>query len=190
MTFIPDCKENEIWKKIEGMEEKYEVSNYGQVRSLIFRNKQTNKKRDKPLILKGNNSHGYKYATLRFDNKRIIAGIHWLVLEAFVGKRPKGFEACHYDGNRKNNKLSNLRWDTHKNNMGDAVRHGTMKKKTLEDNHNSKLKIWQVRLIKKMYKKNIFGRGSSVLAKKFGVSSGCIMAIINGNNWRTLDVCS
>lgn len=50
--------------------------------------------------------------------------IHQIVLEAFVGPRPRGTEACHNDGNRKNNALSNLRWDTPSGNWKDRKRHG------------------------------------------------------------------
>lgn len=51
--------------------------------------------------------------------------VHRLVLEAFVGPAPAGTEGCHNDGNPQNNALSNLRWDTHAENMLDQVRHGT-----------------------------------------------------------------
>jgi hypothetical protein len=45
--------------------------------------------------------------------------VPWIILEAFVGPRPKGKECCHFDDNPKNNNISNLRWDTHRNNMTD-----------------------------------------------------------------------
>lgn len=47
------------------------------------------------------------------------------VLEAFVGPRPDGMEACHGDGNCLNDALSNLRWDTPIANKADMKRHGT-----------------------------------------------------------------
>lgn len=50
--------------------------------------------------------------------------VHRLVLEAFVGPCPSGCEGCHYDGNPANNIVSNLRWDTTKNNCLDKRRHG------------------------------------------------------------------
>lgn len=53
------------------------------------------------------------------------ASVHPLVLEAFVGPRPPGMEACHADGNKTNNALSNLRWDTKRANELDAIRLGT-----------------------------------------------------------------
>lgn len=51
--------------------------------------------------------------------------VHHLVLEAFVGPRPDGMQACHNDGNACNNTPQNLRWDTIASNRRDAVRHGT-----------------------------------------------------------------
>lgn len=51
--------------------------------------------------------------------------IHRLVLAAFVGAPPEGLIGCHNDGNKLNNHVSNLRWDTYSSNMLDAVKHGT-----------------------------------------------------------------
>jgi hypothetical protein len=34
-------------------------------------------------------------------------------------------EVCHNDGNEVNDRLENLRWDTHLENMRDLLRHGT-----------------------------------------------------------------
>lgn len=50
--------------------------------------------------------------------------IHRLVLEAFIGPCPLGMVACHNNGNAYDNKLSNLRWDTPRNNAIDTIRHG------------------------------------------------------------------
>jgi hypothetical protein len=51
--------------------------------------------------------------------------VHQLVLEAFVGPRPRGMESCHNNGNQTDNRLVNLRWDTKSENNLDRVRHGT-----------------------------------------------------------------
>lgn len=45
--------------------------------------------------------------------------VHRLVLEIFVGPCPYGQEACHNDSDPSNNRVSNLRWDTHQGNMKD-----------------------------------------------------------------------
>jgi HNH endonuclease len=59
------------------------------------------------------------------DNKLTTRTVHTLVLQAFVGPCPAGMEACHYDGDKANNKLGNLRWDTKRANELDAIRHRT-----------------------------------------------------------------
>jgi hypothetical protein len=49
-----------------------------------------------------------------------------LILEVFVGPCPPGHESCHFpDPNPLNNRVSNLRWGTPKENNGDKKIHGT-----------------------------------------------------------------
>ena len=58
-----------------------------------------------------------------------------IVLEAFRGPCPKGMEACHDpDPDVNNNRLENLRWDTHLENMNDIRKSGKrMGRKPLSD---------------------------------------------------------
>lgn len=58
------------------------------------------------------------------DGRLRAKNVHVLVLEAFVGPRPQGYEACHGLGGRLDNSLSNLRWDTSSENRLDTTRHG------------------------------------------------------------------
>lgn len=51
--------------------------------------------------------------------------VHHLVLEAFVGPRPEGTEALHANDVGDDNRLVNLRWGTHSENVLDSVRNGT-----------------------------------------------------------------
>ena len=50
--------------------------------------------------------------------------VHTLVLTAFVGPCPVDSECCHQDGDPGNNRLENLRWDTHSANCLDKRRQG------------------------------------------------------------------
>lgn len=52
--------------------------------------------------------------------------IHCLVLEAFIGPRPDGHQASHLDGDRTNNRLDNMRWETRSQNNRRKYQHGTM----------------------------------------------------------------
>ena len=53
-------------------------------------------------------ANGLGYLRVQVNGKRYC--VHRLVLEAFVGPCPKGFECDHSDRDRRNNALTNLRW--------------------------------------------------------------------------------
>ena len=66
---------------------------------------------------------GYVKVSLDTGGKVITRSVHDLVLSAFVCPRPEGLEACHYpDSNPSNNRIENLRWDTHAENVRDRFR--------------------------------------------------------------------
>jgi hypothetical protein len=73
----------------------------------------------------GIDTNGYPFVKLYGDDLKIVS-VHRLVLEAFIGPCPEGMEACHNNGVRTDNRVENLRWDTHDENMHDAFRHGTL----------------------------------------------------------------
>jgi hypothetical protein len=138
----------EIWKKVLGLEEFYEVSNLGNVRSLE-RDGVTNYGKRK---YGGNNLKsfialsGYPSINLTKKGFRKQYLLHRLVLEAFIGKCPDGMEGCHNDGNRTNCKLDNLRWDTRSNNALDKRNHATWQ--AGQNNGNSKLTNLQAKEIR------------------------------------------
>ena len=103
----------EIWKSIKGYEGLYEVSNMGQVRSLA-------RYTTKGKILKQyvNKTNGYCYVSLSKNNKRSSKRVHCLVMRAFNPlMNKKNLEIDHKDRNRLNNKLNNLEWVTHIENI-------------------------------------------------------------------------
>lgn len=68
---------------------------------------------------------GYLKAKLRNASGPRMVSVHSLVLEAFVGPRPDNMHGCHCNGDRLDNRLENLRWDTPSGNCADKVAHGT-----------------------------------------------------------------
>lgn len=56
-----------------------------------------------------------RYLSMKWNQKNHY--IHRLVLETFVGPPPDGCECDHIDRDPSNNKLENLRWVTHYENM-------------------------------------------------------------------------
>lgn len=100
---------SESWKTIGD----YEVSNYGRVITHM---------KNRHILVK---AHPDKDGYMQIGTNGKTHKVHHLVLNAFIGLRPKGMEACHNDGNPANNHISNLRWDTHGNNERDKYLHGT-----------------------------------------------------------------
>ncbi len=126
-----ECQKEVEYREIEGYP-KYRVGDDGSVWSIwsgLW-------KRLNPCPITG----GYLKAVLYdgFDNHKDVL-VHALVLTVFVGPMPDGMEGCHFDGDPSNNALSNLRWDTPKNNKADSARHGTLGRSPGERNGHAKL---------------------------------------------------
>jgi len=117
---------SEQWKPIAGYEGYYQVSDLGRVRSMarVIPEPRWGARRQPAKIHNPWLSHGYPNVTLHRDGIRQTRIVHRLVLEAFVGPCPEGMEGCHNDGNPRNNRLDNLRWDTPLANNLDVIRHG------------------------------------------------------------------
>jgi hypothetical protein len=113
----------ERWRAVPGFDGYYEVSDHGRVRS-VERVVKGGTQRIRARIRKQSLSSGYPKVTLLREGRSSSVRIHVLVLSAFVGPRPVGAFACHDDGDRTNNRLDNLRWDTPTSNSLDTVRHG------------------------------------------------------------------
>jgi uncharacterized protein YeaC (DUF1315 family) len=120
----------ENWMDVLGLEDYYQISNLGNVKSKKRIGITNYGKRFyggnlvKPFI----STVGYPAVNLTYKGYRKQFHIHVLVLEAFVGKKPKGMECCHNNGIKTDCKLENLRWDTRKNNHKDQKIHGTKAK--------------------------------------------------------------
>lgn len=106
--------ENEIWKDIKGFEGKYQISNFGRVKSLerqiIPTSPYQKSKRCRTRILKiCIGAHGYFHVSL--SGRKYC--IHRLLAETFI-ENPDNLKCVnHKDGNKLNNSLNNLEWCSH-----------------------------------------------------------------------------
>lgn len=160
----------ERWLPVDGYAGLYEVSSEGRVLSL-----------SREIFMKPQTSETMKYPTLRLTNAQGVAKTHYihaLVLTTFVGPRPAGADACHGDGNKQNNRLSNLRWDTRSANAADRDLHGTS---TVGERHPAaKLTDDAVRALRKRRSE---GASFTTLAKEFGVTRMTAHRAAAGNSW-------
>jgi HNH endonuclease len=123
---------------------------------------------------------GYEQHVLRCDDGTIIQiKVHRLVLMTFVGPCPPGLMGCHNDGNAANNRLSNLRWDTHNSNIQDAVKHGAYPVGSRR--RTAKLAESDILKIREMLASGSLQR---VVGAAFKVHQKTISRIANGENWK------
>lgn len=104
----------EIWKDIKGYENLYQVSNYGNVRSLNhFRSTGKGQCLQKGKILKpGIQNVGYKFVVLSKNGKTKGFRVHRLVAQTFI-ENPNNYPCInHKDENKLNNNVDNLEWCT------------------------------------------------------------------------------
>jgi hypothetical protein len=115
------------------------------------------------------------------ENGHVRKYVHQLVLEAFVGPRPDGYHACHCDGDRKNNALSNLRWDSPRENVMDKLKHGTMP--LGEKHHKNRYSEEQVRQVVALLKDNV---SMAEIERLTGVKQNTVSQIKHGRQWHHL----
>lgn len=174
----------EIWKPIKGYEGFYEVSNTGQVKSLLRTittkngDLRVHQSRLLKQILSGNGFLGVK---LSKENKKNFQLIGRLVAAAFI-PNPDNLPCIAYkDGNKHNNEASNLKWCTLKESVNRALKNHP--RRTGEKSNHHKLTQKDVDFIRKNYvpKDKIFGQRA--LAKKFNVIPNTIYEIVNYLSW-------
>lgn len=122
----------EIWKDIAEYEGLYQVSNFGNVRSL--ERYITNKNGDKQFYPSKNlkifwqqiGKQKYGRVVLSKDHKRNDCLVHRLVANAFIENKDNKPFVNHIDNNPMNNHVYNLEWCTHSENMIHAQKQGRL----------------------------------------------------------------
>lgn len=169
----------ELWKDIKNYEAIYQVSDHGQIRRLKgYRCK-------KQRLLKP--KYVNKYPSVDLCNNGLSKNyrMHTLVLNTFIGHKPKGMECRHLDGNPVNNKLSNLKWGTHSENQQDSIKHGTFFHPDNRGEKHNMVKLTDTKVMEIRYLL-ILGISHVQIAKQFNVNPSTISHINTCKTWKHL----
>ena len=99
--------QNETWRDVVGFEGYYQVSDLGQVRRIAKGSGSKPNTIRKPSI-----KNGLYYVMLSRNSNVTPYYIHYLVIRAFVGDKPSEYyEVKHLNGDKFDNRLSNLQWE-------------------------------------------------------------------------------
>jgi DNA-binding XRE family transcriptional regulator len=116
----------------------------------------------------------WSFSTMGALSKHRPVYVAALVLRAFVGERPEGYEIRFINGNKRDCRLENLSYVPRSENR----RRG-------EAHPNSGLTAAQVAEIRRRYSED--GAMQQKLANEFGVGRRTIRQIVSGKTWKHVD---
>ena len=174
--------EEEIWKDIPEFEGVYKISNTGKILSLPRCNSKTPyyKCKNNSRILKPFLSGEYPSVQLCTVLKRKKIAVHILLGQIFIPNPENKTEINHKDGNKLNYQLSNLEWNTPKENNLHAWETG-LNNHHGENNELSKLKFNTVLEIIKWKDK---GESQKKVAEIFNINQSTVCRIWNSKRWK------
>lgn len=170
----------EEWRDIVNYEGYYQVSSFGNVRSVerdILRSNGINQ-HCKSVILKSFQGKTCNYLSVQLskDNHTEKFMIHRLVAYAFLGlKKESNLEVNHIDGNTHNNRLDNLEIVTHQQNIDHSIIYH-LKDDYGERSVNAKLTNRQVYKIREMWKNGV---PQNIIAQKFHISKQTVCNVVH-----------
>ena len=175
----------ELWKSIEGYEGIYEVSNFGNIRSLDRTITQTSRwgtdqtyklysQLIKPKMVG-------TYQAVKLNNRGCKnVYVHRLVAQTFIDNPSKFKEVNHIDGNKLNNKVDNLEWVSRIANQEHSYNMGLSKSGS--DSHLAKLTEKDVATI--IFLKETSGLSYAEVASLFNISGESVSNMCRGLSWK------
>jgi hypothetical protein len=136
----------ETWKDIIDYETFYQVSNFGNVRSL---NRIVNKPngvsymRKGKLCVQSKSNLGYMTVGFTVNNIKVNKYVHRLVAEAFITNMNDYPQVNHIDCDKINNRMYNLEWCTNSQNHIHAAKNGLNKLHLHRVAYSGEENVWQ-----------------------------------------------
>ena len=172
----------EKWQYIPGCKNEYMVSSFGRVKSLQRFKYIAGKKTpvNERLLCFYKNKQGYFRVRIKQHNPPSTL-VHRLVAIAFKENPNNHKWVNHEDGNKENNKLSNLKWGSISYNIQHAYDNGLKVAKKGEDSYMSKLSAKDVIKIRKISES---GKSRKSISKIYSVTPECISHIVLRKTWK------
>ncbi|MCI0350747.1 MAG: NUMOD4 motif-containing HNH endonuclease [Acidobacteriales bacterium] len=167
---LPD----EEWRTIPEFQD-YAASSLGRVRRETWHMGATQGRILNPFP----NRNGYLFISIHSNGGRFDLGVHRIVLFAFVGPCPDGMQVNHINGDKADNRLSNLEYVTPSQNTLHALH-------TLKARKSGKrLPLETVRRIRQLYASE--GVSQSKLSRQFNLSMRTIGNIVHRRTYKNVD---
>jgi len=164
----------------------YEASSLGRVRSLdrIVHTSTGPRKYQGKLLRLIENDLGRQLVSLSdvASGAAVKAKVHRLVAFVFMGACPPGLEVCHIDGDKHNNRSSNLKYATRAENGADRVGH-------LGGNKGERHGLAKLteKSVLEIRQRAASGETRASLALGYGVSQAAIGHVIRRSRWGWLE---
>lgn len=162
----------EIFTFINNTDNKYSISNFGNVIS----NKTRNTKNIKKAITK----KGYEIISIYTNGVQKTMSVHTLVATHFIDNPLSLLTVNHINGIKHDNHVNNLEWCTLSHNIKHAYINNLMNAKG-EKNNRSKLTIEQVIEMRRLHETGI---KYSTIMRMFNIAHSTVNSIVNNKSWK------
>ena len=164
----------EEWKPIYlgGELSNYVISSHGYIKNIITRK----------FIKASKNENGYLKVGLYYNKKSYTRKIHRLVAQAFIPNPRNKRTVNHKDGDKTNNKVWNLEWNTHLENIRHAMKTGLMINWAKGEDSGSN--VYSEKTVHEVCKLLSEGKGPKEISRILGVPRNLPSCIKYRDKWK------
>jgi hypothetical protein len=171
----------EIWRKIVGLQDHFEVSSHGRVRHLLYYAQHTSRGGRKTLMLLPEKI--YKQDVGKSGYSRVTCGgrrwfVHRLVASAFIENTEAKPQVNHKNGIKTDNRVENLEWATAQENRDHMIATG------LQPYGSDFSKILVEEDVLKIRQLAATGKKHTKIAEIFNVTPNHVSLIVSRRSWK------
>lgn len=172
----------EVWKDVPGFEGYYQASTLGRVRSVERIQVRSNGwpyKVQSKVLTPTKDGNGYLRTAFSVNSKLTTIKIHRVVAITFLGRTE--LEVNHIDGDKTNNRSTNIEYCTRSENLKHSYRIGLQKPRRGSSNNKAKLHEKDIPFIRELFKA---GKTSREIAAIYKMDKTVFLDIKNGKIWK------